>query len=112
MQLYCGIDLHSNNCMVSVINDTDQLISEKRLDNNKAKFYFVHPFASWKRGLNENTNGLIRQYFPKKHDFTIITQKQIERVMDKLNHRHRKYLGIKTPNQVFVGIKYSVALAT
>lgn len=51
-----------------------------------AKFYFAHPFASWERGLNENTNGLIRQYFPKKHDFTAITQRQVERVMDKLNN--------------------------
>ena len=78
----------------------------------KAKFYFAHPFASWERGLNENTNGLIRQYFPKKHDFTTITQKQISRVMDKLNNRPRKCLGMKTPNEVFFGIKPSVALAT
>lgn len=77
-----------------------------------AKFYFAHPYASWERGLNENTNGLIRQYFPKQHDFTAITQQQIERVMDKLNNRPRKSLGIKTPNQVFFGIKPSVALAT
>jgi len=78
----------------------------------KAKFYFAHPFASWERGLNENTNGLIRQYFPKKHDFTTITDHQIEQVMDKLNNRPRKCLGFKTPNQVFFGIKPTVALAT
>jgi len=78
----------------------------------QAKFYFAHPYASWERGLNENTNGLIRQYFPKKHDFTTITQKQIERVMDKLNNRPRKCLGFKTPNEVFFGIKPDVALAT
>ncbi|MDZ7802816.1 IS30 family transposase [Thiohalophilus sp.] len=77
-----------------------------------AKFYFAHPFASWERGLNENTNGLIRQYFPKKHDFTTITQRQIQRVMEKLNNRPRKCLGIKTPNQVFFGIHPDVALAT
>jgi len=77
-----------------------------------AKFYFAHPFASWERGLNENTNGLIRQYFPKKHDFKTITQQQIKRVMDKLNNRPRKCLGIKTPNQVFFGIETNVALAT
>lgn len=76
-----------------------------------AKFYFAHPFASWERGLNENTNGLIRQYFPKKHDFTTITQRQIDRVMEKLNNRPRKRLGAKTPNQVFFGINPSVALA-
>lgn len=78
----------------------------------KAKFYFAHPFASWERGLNENTNGLIRQYFPKKHDFATITQRQIDHVMERLNNRPRKCLGIKTPNQVFFGINPTVALAT
>ena len=78
----------------------------------KAKFYFAHPYSSWERGLNENTNGLIRQYFPKKHDFTTITQKQIDRVMEKLNNRPRKCLGFKTPNQVFFGINPTVALAS
>ena len=75
------------------------------------KFYFAHPFASWERGINENTNGLIRQYFPKKHNFISITQKQVERVMDKLNNRPRKKLGFKTPNEVFFGIQPTVALA-
>ena len=81
-------------------------------DKLNAKFYFAHPYASWERGLNENTNGLIRQYFPKGSDFTNITQKQISQVMNKLNNRPRKCLGIKTPNQVFLGINPSVALAS
>ncbi len=78
----------------------------------KAKFYFAHPYASWERGLNENTNGLVRQYFPKKHDFTTVTDKEIATVMDKLNNRPRKCLGFKTPNQVFFGINPSVALVS
>jgi IS30 family transposase len=78
----------------------------------QANFYFAHPYSSWERGLNENTNGLIRQYFPKKHDFTTITDKDISMVMNKLNNRPRKCLAFKTPNQVFFGIKPSVALAT
>lgn len=78
----------------------------------KAKFYFAHPYASWERGLNENTNGLVRQYFPKKHDFTMITDEEIDMVMDKLNNRPRKCLGFKTPNQVFFGINPSVALVS
>ena len=78
----------------------------------KAKFYFAHPYASWERSLNENTNGLIRQYFPKKHNFTTITEHQIEHVMDKLNNCPRKCLGFKAPNEVFFGIKPSVALVT
>jgi IS30 family transposase len=79
-------------------------------DKLNARFYFAHPYASWERGLNENTNGLIRQYFPKGKDFTTITQKEINQVMNKLNNRPRKCLGIKTPNQVFLGINPSVAL--
>ena len=77
-----------------------------------ADFYFAHPYASWERGLNENTNGLIRQYFPKHCDFTTITTQQIKRAMDKLNNRPRKSLGFKTPNQVFFGINPPVALAS
>ncbi len=77
-----------------------------------ADFYFAHPYASWERGLNENTNGLIRQYFPKDCDFTTITAQQIKHVMNKLNNRPRKLLGFKTPNQVFFGINPPVALAS
>lgn len=66
-----------------------------------ARFFFAHPYASWERGLNENTNGLIRQYFPKHRDFTTITHAEITQVMNKLNNHPRKCLGIKTPNQVF-----------
>ena len=78
----------------------------------KTRFFFAHPYASWERGLNENTNGLIRQYFPKKTDFTMITKEQIRFVMERLNNRPRKCLGFKTPNQIFSGIKPEVALAT
>ena len=74
-----------------------------------ATFYFAHPYASWQRGLNENTNGLIRQYFPKDRDFTTITEQEIKMAMDKLNNRPRKCLGMKTPNQVFFGINPNVA---
>jgi IS30 family transposase len=81
-------------------------------DKLNAKFYFAHPYASWERGLNENTNGLIRQYFPKGRDFTSITQKEINQAMNKLNNRPRKCLGMKTPNQVFLGIDPPVALAS
>jgi len=67
----------------------------------QAAIYFAHPYASWERGLNENTNGLVRQYFPKKHDFARITNAQVERVEDLLNDRPRKTLGYRTPNEVF-----------
>jgi transposase, IS30 family len=63
--------------------------------------YFAHPYASWERGLNENTNGLIRQYFPKKSDFSKITYQDLQRVAGRLNNRPRKTLGFRTPNEVF-----------
>ena len=67
------------------------------------KVYFAHPYHSWERGLNENTNGLIRQYFPKNTDFKTITNESVEKVMDRLNNRPRKTLGYATPNEVFFG---------
>ena len=81
-------------------------------DKLDANFYFAHPYASWERGLNENTNGLIRQYFPKNRDFTTITQKEINQTMNKLDNHPRKGLAMKTPNQVFLGINPTVALAS
>lgn len=72
--------------------------------------YFAHPYSSWERGTNENTNGLIRQYFPKDRDFTTITDQEISTVQDKLNNRPRKCLGMKTPNQLLFGINPPVAL--
>lgn len=69
--------------------------------NLKADFYFAHPYHSWERGLNENTNGLVRQYFPKKSEFSKITDRQIAKVAERLNNRPRKTLGYKTPNEVF-----------
>jgi IS30 family transposase len=74
----------------------------------RVDFYFAHPYASWERGTNENTNGLIRQYFPKGMDFTSITQQEISHVMKRLNNRPRKRLGYLTPAQVF--FKSGVAL--
>jgi IS30 family transposase len=67
----------------------------------QAKVYFAHPYSSWERGTNENTNGLIRQYFPKGTDFNLISQKEIDKVVDKLNNRPRKCLGYRTPAEVF-----------
>lgn len=66
-----------------------------------AEVYFAHPYHSWERGLNENTNGLIRQYFTKGSSFENITDADVEAVMHKLNHRPRKTLNYKTPHAVF-----------
>lgn len=77
----------------------------------QARIYFAHAYASWERGLNENTNGLVRQYFPKKYEFARITDKDLQQVEDLLNNRPRKTLGYRTPNEVFFKQR-SVALPT
>ncbi len=64
-------------------------------------FYFATPYHSWERGLNEHTNGLVRQYFPKGLDFATITNIDVQRVEDLLNNRPRKRLGYRSPNEVF-----------
>jgi IS30 family transposase len=77
----------------------------------KAYFYFAHPFAAWERGTNENTNGLIRQYFPKGSDFSKITEQDIQRAMTLLNNRPRKRLNYRTPRRVFFK-EQKIALTT
>lgn len=59
--------------------------------------YFAHPYSPWERGTNENTNGLIRRYFPKKTDFNNITEQQLKQAQNRLNNRPRKVLNYKTP---------------
>lgn len=66
-----------------------------------ADIYFAHPYSSWERGLNENTNGLIRQYIKKGSSFEGITEKRIAFIEDRLNNRPRKALGYFTPNEVY-----------
>jgi IS30 family transposase len=60
-------------------------------------FYFAHPYRSWERGLNENTNGLLRQDFPKSTDFKTVSAKAVKQAVDQLNNRPRKTLAFKTP---------------
>ena len=71
---------------------------DKILDSSS---YFAHPYSSWGRGLKQNTNGLIRQYFPKGTDFDTVTTDQIAEVELKLNTRPRKCLDRKTPSSIF-----------
>jgi IS30 family transposase len=71
---------------------------EKQL---QAEFYFANPYHSWERGVNENTNGLVRQYFPKLTNFARISDEEVSQVVEKLNNRPRKTLGYKTPNELF-----------
>ncbi len=67
--------------------------------------YFADPYAAWQRGCNENTNGLIRRYFPKGSDFRNITEESLALVVKKLNYRPRKCLNYQTPHEVFNAAK-------
>lgn len=64
-------------------------------------FYFADPYSSWQRGANENYNGLLRQYFPKKTSFESLTWYEVQKAENRLNNRPRKRLGFKTPNFQF-----------
>ena len=65
------------------------------------KFYFCDPYSSWQRGLNEHTNGLIREYIPKKSKFDAVNTTQIVTIQNRLNNRPRKVLKFYTPNEIF-----------
>jgi len=96
---------------LSLTYDRGKEMAEHKLftRQTKIKVYFAHPQSPWERGTNENTNGLIRQYFPKGTDFNKITRSQIKKVQDLLNGRPRKILDFQTPYEVFFNI---VALET
>lgn len=83
--------------------DQGREMTEHRLftRNAKMKVYFCHPASPWERGTCENTNGLIRHYFPKNTDFSKIPRREFKRVQNQLNDRPRKTLGFRTPREVF-----------
>jgi transposase, IS30 family len=93
---------HKNRCHTLTFDNgkefTDHAFISKCLN---AKVYFAHPYCSWERGLNENTNGLLRQYFPKKMSLRDVSQIDVDDAVYKLNHRPRKCLGYRTPHEVF-----------
>lgn len=68
--------------------------------STQSNFYFATPYHSWERGLNEHHNGLIRQYFPKKTDFSIITQQEVDFVASRINNRPRKILQYRSPQEI------------
>lgn len=69
--------------------------------NTKVQVYFTHPYSPWERPTNENTNGLLRQYFPKGTDLSLITKERLQFVQDELNERPRRTLDYRTPMEVF-----------
>jgi IS30 family transposase len=69
--------------------------------NTKVQVYFTHPYSPWERPTNENTNGLLRQYFPKGTDLSLISKDRLQFVQDELNERPRKTLDYRSPAEVF-----------
>lgn len=69
-------------------------------DETGIDIYFAHPYSSWERGTNENTNGLIRRFLPKGTDFRTVSEKRLKDIQNNLNNRPRKILGFRTPNEM------------
>lgn len=86
----------------SITNDNGSEFSKYKMTEEllKVGIYFNHPGCPWERGTNENTNGLIRQYFPKGTDFTKVSTSRVRQVQNLLNNRPRKCLDYRTPNEV------------
>ena len=97
----------------TLTNDNGKEFAEHKMVSSAlaATIYFAHPYSSWERGTNENTNGLIRQYLPKERNLTTLTTKEELMIMDRLNLRPRKCLGFLTPFEVFFGL-HLVALTS
>jgi len=81
-------------------NGTEMAYHKSLTDQTGMDIYFAHPYSSWERGTNENTNGLVRRYYPKKTDFSNVTEEQLEQLQNHLNNRPRKVLGYYTPNEM------------
>ena len=86
---------------ISLDNGSEFSLFRQMEEHFKAPIYFAKPHAPWQRGTNENTNGLLRFFFPKGFDFRTISDDDISKVIDLLNHRPRKCLHWKTPAEVF-----------
>jgi len=93
---------HVNNVhTITVDNGKEFAYHEQVTQKLNSQVYFAHPYHSWERGLNENTNGLIRQYVPKKSEINATTQNQLGMIMSKLNFRPRKSLNFDSPADLF-----------
>jgi len=83
---------------------------EKLSESLNLKCFFANPYHSWERGLNEHTNGLIRQFYPKSTNFKIVKEVDFQKIVNLINHRPRKSLDYRTPHEVFFGASEPVAL--
>ena len=107
--------LEMNRVMVETFKNGKELSNTLTVDNGlefsghkkiskhlKGSVYFSHPFSPWERGLNENTNSLIRQFFPKGTDFSKVSINELLNVQQLINTRPRKSLAYRTPTDIFI----------
>jgi IS30 family transposase len=91
----------------TTVNGKEFATHQDMSDALKATIFFATPYHAWERGLNENTNGLIRDFFPKGTDFSTIANAEVAKVERLLNARPRKSLGFRSPHEVFDSFAYS-----
>lgn len=82
-------------------NGTENVLHEELSQALSMPIYFADPYAPWQRGTNEQTNGLMRRYFPKGTDFRKVSQQEVDEVVERINRRPRKCLGYRAPYDVF-----------
>ncbi|MDL2229691.1 IS30 family transposase [Treponema sp. OttesenSCG-928-L16] len=87
-------------------NGTENALHEKTNKRLETKSYFCNPYHSWEKGSIENRIGILRRYFPKKTNWALITQRQLNTIVRRINNRPMKCLGYKTPYEVFVALRY------
>jgi len=95
----------SSKCLSLTTDHGKEFAGHRQLSANLGcKVYFADPMAPWQRGTNENTNGLLRQFLPKRTSFEHLTQHDVDQIAYRLNHRPRKSLNWKTPHEVFFSV--------
>jgi len=105
---------HVADTLIAALDDQKKRVHTLTMDNGnefaqhekigkalRADIYFAHPYCAWERGLNENTNGLLRQYFPKGTNFKALSEAKIRQIEKRLNDRPRKGLEFQTPKEIF-----------
>jgi IS30 family transposase len=95
---------------ITVDNGKEFASHENIAKQLRTKIYFAHPYHSWERGLNEHTNGLLRQYLPKNMSLDQLSDKQLAKIVDRINNRPRKSLGYRTPREAFLNLPLALQI--
>jgi len=107
-----SMDQYRDQCLTITYDNGREFTDHERMaDDLDTAIYFAHPYSSWERGTNENTNGLIRQFFPKSMSLLKVSRQALQSPMDRLNHRPRKSLNWRTPHEVFSNSNQTLTVA-